>query len=63
MEENTSMLDLTGISLPFTVNDMATAGMTLLGLVAGFVLLALAFKFVPKIITLILGAFRGGNKA
>ncbi|WP_282154828.1 hypothetical protein [Cytobacillus gottheilii] len=63
MEETNTMLDLTGVTLPFEVGDMVTAGMTLLGLVAGFVLLRLAFNFVPKFISLILGAFRGGNKA
>lgn len=63
MGGSTPLVNLSGITLPFTVADMVTAGMSLLGLVAGFVLLSLAFRFVPKFITLILGAFKGGSKA
>lgn len=55
------MVDLSGISLPFTVGDMVTAGMALIGLVAGFILLGLAFRFVPKFITVIFSAFRSGS--
>lgn len=58
------LVNLSGITLPFTVTDMVTAGMSLLGLVAGFVLLSLAFRFVPKFVTLILSSFRSnGGKA
>jgi len=53
-------LDFTGITLPFTVNDLVGSGSALLGLVGAFVLLGLAFRFVPKLIGLIVGAFRGG---
>ncbi|WP_197021170.1 hypothetical protein [Sporolactobacillus terrae] len=55
-------LDLSGISLPFTVTDLVTSGSALLGLVAGFVLLGLAFKLVPKLIGLFKNSFSGGNK-
>ena len=55
------MVDLSGIKLPFTVGDMVTAGMSLLAIVAGFVLLGLAFRFVPKIISTIFTSFKSGN--
>jgi len=54
-------LDFTGISLPFSVNDLVSSGSALLSIVAGFVLLGLAFKFVPKLISLIVGAFGKGS--
>ncbi len=50
-------IDWTGLSLPFDVTDLITSGNGLLGLIAGFVLLALAFVFVPKVITLIRQSF------
>lgn len=56
------MVDLSGVSLPFTVTDMVTAGMALIGLVAGFVLLGLAFRFVPQFITMIFSSFRASKK-
>lgn len=55
------MVDLSGISLPFTVGDMVSAGMALLALVAGFVLLGLAFRFVPKFVSMIFSSFRSGG--
>lgn len=61
--EDTPMLDLTGVSLPFTVTDMVTAGMSLLGLVATFVLLRLAFTFVPRMVSMIVSAVAGGKKS
>lgn len=51
------------VKLPFTSADLLTAGVGLLGVVGGFVLLALAFKVVPKLISLIVGSFRGSSKA
>lgn len=50
-------LDLSGVSLPFTAGDLLSAGMALLGLVAAFVLLAMAFDVVPKFIGLIRKSF------
>jgi hypothetical protein len=50
-------MDFSGISLPFTVSDLASSGNSLLGIVGSFVLLGLAFKFVPKIIAVIRNAF------
>lgn len=55
------MVDFSGITLPFTANDLLTAGVGLLGVVGAFVLLALAFRVVPKLINLVVGAFRGGS--
>lgn len=59
----TPLLDFTGVTLPFTANQMMVAGMSLVGIVAGFVILNLAFNFVPKFVGMILGSFRGGKKA
>ncbi|WP_185959730.1 hypothetical protein [Lentibacillus cibarius] len=50
-------IDWSGLSLPFDVGDLITSGNGLLGLVGSFVLLGLAFVFVPKIIGLIRNSF------
>lgn len=50
-------IDWTGLSLPFDVTDLIASGNGLLTMIGGFVLLALAFVFVPKIITLIRKSF------
>ncbi|MBH0176211.1 hypothetical protein IHV09_21890 [Fictibacillus sp. 23RED33] len=49
-------IDFTGITLPFTVNDLVGSGNALLTIVGTFVLLGLAFTLVPKLITLIRGS-------
>lgn len=51
-------LDFTGITLPFTAGDTLSAGAALLGVVGAFVLLGLAFKVVPMIVKIIVGAFK-----
>lgn len=56
------MVDLSGVTLPFTVGDMVGAGMSLLGLVAGFVLLSLAITFVPRFIAMIRSSWAGGGR-
>lgn len=56
-------LDLSKVVLPFTAGDMLMAGMSLLGLVAAFVLLSMAFDVVPKFVALIRNAFRSSRKA
>lgn len=56
-------IDFSGISLPFSVTDLVSSGNALLGLVGSFVLLGLAFAFVPKIIQVIRNAFGKGGKA
>lgn len=50
-------IDFSGITLPFTVSDLVGSGNALLGLVGTFVLLGLAFVFVPKLIALIRNSF------
>lgn len=55
-------IDFTGVTLPFSVTDLVTSGNALLGLVGSFVLLALAFVFVPKLITLIRQSFSAARK-
>lgn len=55
-------VDFTGVTLPFTVGDLVSSGNALLGLVGSFVLLALAFVFVPKLITLIRQSFAAARK-
>ncbi|EXX79723.1 hypothetical protein RirG_002930 [Rhizophagus irregularis DAOM 197198w] len=47
-------IDFTGITLPFSVQDLVGSGNALLGIVGSFVLLGLAFVLVPKLISLIL---------
>lgn len=54
-------IDFTGISLPFNVTDLVSSGNSLLGLVGLFVLLGMAFVFVPKLINLIRDAFDRGT--
>ncbi len=51
-------LDFTGITLPFTAGDTLSAGTALLGVVGAFVLLGLAFLVVPKLVKIIVGAFK-----
>lgn len=53
-------LDFSSITLPFSASDLLQAGVALLGVVGAFVLLGLAFRVVPKLISLITGAFRQG---
>ncbi len=56
------MLDFSGVSLPFDVSDLVSSGSALLGLVGTFVLLGLAFVFVPKLITLIRQSFGSSSR-
>lgn len=50
-----------GLNLPFSVSDLVSSGNALLGFVSVFVLLGLAFTFVPLLIKLIAGSFSGGG--
>ncbi len=50
-------IDFSGVTLPFDVTDLVSSGSALLGLVGTFVLLGLAFVFVPKLINLIRKSF------
>lgn len=56
-----AVIDFAGVTLPFSVTDLISSGNALLGIVGTFVLLGLAFRFVPKLITLIGQAFKGGS--
>jgi hypothetical protein len=53
----------TGITLPFSPADLVSSGNELLGLVGSFVLLGMAFVFVPKIIRVIRESFQPGSTA
>lgn len=55
-------LDLTGVTLPFTAGDLLQGGMALLGLIAAFVLLSMAFDVVPKFVALIRNSFRAARR-
>lgn len=50
-------IDFEGVTLPFSVTDLVSSGNALLGLVGAFVLLGMAFVFVPKLIGLIRNSF------
>ncbi|MBB5354581.1 hypothetical protein BO219_06470 [Anoxybacillus kestanbolensis] len=50
-------IDLSGLSLPFTVADVIGSVNSLLGWVGPFVLLAIALGFAPKIIAFIKSIF------
>lgn len=59
-------IDFAGIALPFTAADLLTGGVGLLTVVGTFVLLGLAFAVAPKLISLIVTAFKrsaGSGKA
>ena len=47
------MIDLSGIKLPFSINDVVIAGMDFLAVIAPYVILVLAFWFVRNLINLI----------
>lgn len=55
------LVDLGGLKLPFGVVELIKSGNGLFLLVSGFVLLALAFVFVPKVIKLIRESVKNGN--
>jgi hypothetical protein len=61
MTEPTTGGIFTGVTLPFTPADLVSSGNELLGLVGAFVLLGMAFVFVPKIIRVIRSSF-GSSK-
>ncbi|WP_117161269.1 thrombospondin type 3 repeat-containing protein [Paraliobacillus sp. X-1268] len=52
------MINLRDMELPFGIGDLISSGNALLALVGGFILLALSFIFVPKLIKLIRGSIR-----
>jgi hypothetical protein len=56
-------IDFSGISLPFAATDLLSSGVGLLGVVGGFVLLALAFPMVRKLIAVIKSSFGQNSRA
>lgn len=64
MEEETivTSVDLSGISLPFSIGDVLTAATDLLGVVGPFVVVGIALLFAPKIIALLKRVI-GNNRA
>lgn len=57
------LVDTSDMTLPFGVGELIKSGNGLLLLIGGFVLLALAFIFVPKVIAAIRQSFSGSNGA
>lgn len=56
-------IDFSGVDLPFNATDLLTSGVGLLGVVGGFVLLAMAFPLVGKLIGVIKRSFGNSTKA
>lgn len=57
-------IDFSGVTMPFSVNDLLSSSMGLIGLVGAFVLLGIAIAFAPRIINFIKGAVgHGGRRA
>lgn len=53
-------VDFSGITIPFSASDLLSSGVGLLGVVGGFVLLAMAFPVAGRLVTAIKRAF-GNN--
>jgi hypothetical protein len=51
-----------GVTLPFDVGELITAATDLLGLIGPFVLLAISFVVVPKLVRIIKGSLGSGGK-
>lgn len=54
-------IDFTGVTLPFTVNDLVGSANALLGIVGTFILLGLAFALAPRFFNLIRGAIQAAR--
>lgn len=54
-------IDFSKVTIPFTAGDTLSGGTALMGVVAGFVILGLAFLVAPKIIKLIVTAFKSAS--
>lgn len=55
-------IDFSGVTMPFSVNDLLSSSMGLIGLVGTFVLLGIAIAFAPRIINFIKGAIGGAGR-
>lgn len=51
-----------GVAFPLSVNDVVSGGMELIALVGGFIILALAFIFAPRLIAFIKKSLRARNE-
>lgn len=56
-------VDFSGVTMPFNVGDLLDTAMSLVGLVAPFILLGIAIMFAPSIINFIKGALGGKGRA
>ncbi|ANB59408.1 hypothetical protein [Anoxybacteroides amylolyticum] len=56
-------IDLSGVSLPFTVQDLLSSATSVLTWVSPFVLLGVAIAFAPRLIGFIKSVLPGGKKA
>ncbi|HHY72269.1 MAG TPA: hypothetical protein GX497_03410 [Bacillus bacterium] len=56
-------IDFSGVTMPFSANDLLNSSMGLIGLVAAFVLLGIAIGFAPRIVNFIKGAILGRKSA
>lgn len=54
-------VDFSATKLPFGPTDLLSSGVSLLGVLGGFVLLGLAIAFVPKLIGIIRVAAQSRN--
>lgn len=58
-----TVIPATGINFGFTGSDVLNNSASLVEGLATFVILGLAVAFAPKLIGIIKGIFRGGNRA
>lgn len=56
-------IDFSGVTMPFSVNDLLNSTMGLVGLVGSFVLLGVAIAFAPRIVSFIKGAITSRSRA
>ncbi|MDP4086019.1 MAG: hypothetical protein Q8934_15555 [Bacillota bacterium] len=56
-------IDFTGVTLPFSAADLLKSGVGLLTVVGPFVLLAIAFPMLTKLVGAIKSAFSKGKAA
>lgn len=56
-------IDFSGVTMPFSVNDLLNSSMGLIGLVSAFILLGIAIGFAPRIISFIKSAVASRSKA
>lgn len=57
------LVDFSGITIPFSASDLLSSGVGLLGVIGAFVLLAMAFPLVTKLIRTIKTSFGNNGRA